>query len=202
MFITFEGCEGCGKTTHIGLLAEYLQKTGKAVLVSREPGGTDFGEQLREILLDARQRLSDRAEIFLFAADRAQHVQNVLQPALEKGKVVLCDRYVDSTYAYQIGGRRLPEDLVNYVIDMSSYGLMPDLTFFLDLPIAEGLKRVADRKETVTRFEQEEKDFHERVRQSFLQLAKASPKRIKVIDAAGSIENTQKQIQKYVAEVI
>ena len=201
MFITFEGCEGCGKTTHIGLLAEYLQKKGKSVLVSREPGGTAFGETLREIVLDTRSHLSDRAEIFLFAADRAQHVQKVIKPALDKGKVVLCDRYIDSTYAYQIGGRQLPENLVNYLVDISSYGLAPDLTFFLDVPIQAGLKRVQDRKEAITRFEQEEQAFHERVRQAFLKLAHANSKRIKIIDAAGSIAETQKQILKYVEGV-
>jgi dTMP kinase len=201
MFISFEGCEGCGKTTHSRTLAEYLREQGKDVLVTREPGGTRFGEKLREILLDAAEDFSDRAEIFLFAADRIQHVQTVIRPALQQGKVVLCDRYIDSTFAYQVGGRRLPRELVNYLIFVSADGLLPDLTFYLDVPPAVGLARAGQRKETATRFEKEDAAFHQRVRQSFLSLVRENPVRIKAIDTAGTISETQAAIQKVLAEV-
>ncbi|MBU0686665.1 MAG: dTMP kinase [Candidatus Margulisbacteria bacterium] len=200
MFITFEGCEGCGKTTHINLLAEYLREKGKEVLVSREPGGTPFGENLREVLLESRRKIVDRAELFLFAADRAQHVEKVIKPALNAGKFVLCDRYIDSTYAYQIGGRQLPEDLVNYINLVSSFGLFPDITFYLDVPAEMGLKRVSDRGAEINRFELEEIKFHDNVRQAYLNLGKENPKRIRIINATGSIESTQQQIRKSIGE--
>ena len=200
MFITFEGCEGCGKTTHINLLADFLSRKGKEVLITREPGGTAFGEQLRDLLLAAEQKLSDRAELFLFAADRSQHVQKVIKPALERGKIVLSDRYVDSTYAYQIGGRQLPKEMVEYLIQTSSYGIMPKLTFFLDTDIDKGLSRVKERAEEITRFELQGMDFHKRVRESFIILAKENPKRIKVVDSSGTIDETQSKIRELVKE--
>ncbi|MFA4858427.1 MAG: dTMP kinase [Candidatus Margulisiibacteriota bacterium] len=204
MFITFEGCEGCGKSTQIGLLAKYLESQGLAVVTTREPGGTVFGQTLREILLADRPSAggpaSREAELFLFAADRAEHVATIIQPALSSGKIVLCDRYLDSTSAYQIGGRGLPEDLVHYINFISSGGLVPDLTIFLDLPVAEGLKRVGKRGGETTGFDKEQLDFHARVYRAYCLLAEQNPSRIRRLDASLTIAALQAQVATLVQE--
>ncbi len=189
MFITVEGIEGSGKSTLIALLAERLEELGHACLVTREPGGCGLGDDLRRILLESERRLDDRAELFLFLADRAQHVTEVLRPALSRGEWVICDRYADSTVAYQGFGRGMDAAMLRSASDVAADGLSPDLTFLLDLPAEEGLRRARLRNLTEGtassegRFEAEELAFHERVRTGFLKLAEMEPSRFAVLDA-------------------
>ena len=182
MFISFEGIEGSGKSTAQRLLAEHLQGLGYDPLLTREPGGCALGRSLRPILLDARTRgLSSRAELYLFLADRAQHVAEVIRPALEAGQTVLCDRYADST---------LDPEHLRRINDMATGGLMPDLTLLLDLPVHCGLERAGlrNREEGTVlsegRFDAESLEFHERVRQGYRSLAAEEPERFAIIDAA------------------
>ena len=191
MFISFEGIEGSGKSTAQRLLAEHLQGLGYDPLLTREPGGCALGRSLRPILLDARTRgLSSRAEFYLFLADRAQHVAEVIRPALEAGQTVLCDRYADSTLAYQGYGRGLDPEHLRRINDMATGGLMPDLTLLLDLPVHCGRERAGlrNREEGTVlsegRFDAESLEFHERVRQGYRSLAAEEPERFAIIDAA------------------
>ena len=191
MFISFEGIEGSGKSTAQRLLAEHLQGLGYDPLLTREPGGCALGRSLRPILLDARTRgLSSRAELYLFLADRAQLVAEVIRPALEAGQTVLCDRYADSTLAYQGYGRGLDPEHLRRINDMATGGLMPDLTLLLDLPVHCGLERAGlrNREEGTVlsegRFDAESLEFHERVRQGYRSLAAEEPERFAIIDAA------------------
>ena len=191
MFISFEGIEGSGKSTAQRLLAEHPQGLGYDPLLTREPGGCALGRSLRPILLDARTRgLSSRAELYLFLADRAQHVAEVIRPALEAGQTVLCDRYADSTLAYQGYGRGLDPEHLRRINDMATGGLMPDLTLLLDLPVHCGLERAGlrNREEGTVlsegRFDAESLEFHERVRQGYRSLAAEEPERFAIIDAA------------------
>ena len=191
MFISFEGIEASGKSTAQRLLAEHLQGLGYDPLLTREPGGCALGRSLRPILLDARTRgLSSRAELYLFLADRAQHVAEVIRPALEAGQTVLCDRYADSTLAYQGYGRGLDPEHLRRINDMATGGLMPDLTLLLDLPVHCGLERAGlrNREEGTVlsegRFDAESLEFHERVRQGYRSLAAEEPERFAIIDAA------------------
>lgn len=197
LFITFEGTEGCGKSTQAKLLERYLKGLGKKVVSSLEPGGTKTGRQIRNILLSTQEPLSQNAELFLFAADRAQHVEEVIKPGLDAGAVVICDRFVDSTIAYQIGGRKLPEELVRYLNAVSSGGLLPDITFLLDLSPAVGLPRAIaasnldnGKIKKVDRFEKEKIAFHEEVRRAYLQIAADDPGRVKVISTEKQDINT------------
>ena len=189
MFITVEGIEGSGKSTLIASLAERLEATGLSCLVTREPGGCRLGEDLRRILLESARRLDDRAELFLFLADRAQHVSEVVRPALSRGEWVICDRYADSTVAYQGYGRGMNTAMLQSASDAAARGLVPELTFLLDLPAEEGLRRARLRNLTEGieasegRFEAEELAFHERVRTGFLKLARMEPARFAVLDA-------------------
>lgn len=190
MFISFEGIEGSGKSTALTLLAQELERRGYDVLRTREPGGCGLGRALRPILLDARTRsLNMRAELYLFLADRAQHVAEVIRPALEAGQIVLCDRYTDSTLAYQGYGRGLDPEKLRRINEMATGGLVPDLTLLMDLPVGLGLERAGlrnQRQGTVLsegRFDAESMDFHERVRQGYLALAAEEPQRIACIDA-------------------
>ena len=191
MFISFEGIEGSGKSTAQRLLAEHLQGLGSDHLLPREQVGCALGRSLRPILLDARTRgLSSRAELYLFLADRAQHVAEVIRPALEAGQAVLCDRYADSTLAYQGYGRGLDPEHLRRINAMATGGLMPDLTLLLDLPVHCGLERAGLRtREEGTvlsegRFDAESLEFHERVRQGYRSLAAEEPERFAIIDAA------------------
>ena len=198
MFITFEGAEGCGKSTQAAMLKEHLEKMGKNVILTQEPGGTALGKGLRKILLDPQVSIDETTEIYLFAADRSDHVSKIIKPALSEGNIVISDRYVDSTLAYQIGGRNLPEDLVRYINMVSSHGLKPDLTILLDVTPVVGLKRAAKRSK-VDRFEQETIEFHQRVREMYLMIAKAEPARVKVINTdEAEIEDVQEQIRDLV----
>ncbi len=200
MFITFEGPEGCGKSTQSKKLKSYLESRGAKVLLTVEPGGTMVGKKIRQLLLDPANVLDDNTEVYLFAADRSEHVGKVILPALKEGKLVISDRFVDSTLAYQIGGRQLPEDLVRYLNMISSKGLIPDLTFVLDVSPEVGLKRAAGRSGP-DRFEKEKLDFHQRVRQKYLEIAKGDTERIVLLSTDGQeIGVVQDRIRKIVGE--
>jgi len=199
LFITFEGGEGSGKTTQIKLLEAALLSRGLQVLATREPGGTETGKEIRRILLDEKNsHLAPMTELLLYAADRAQHVAELLRPALGQGKIALCDRFTDATVAYQGFGRALDMKLIRNLNELGSQGLTPDLTFLLDLPVAIGLKRAKARLEATGksegRFEAEAEAFHEKVRQAYLQLAKAEPRRFVVLQGDDEIEKLHRQI--------
>lgn len=196
MFVTFEGIEGSGKSSVMALMAENLAQNGHEILVTREPGGSGLGRMLRSILLDARSGdLSPAAELHLFMADRAQHVAEVIRPALDNGNVVLCDRYTDSTIAYQGYGRGMNLEDLAQLNRLAADGLNPDLTILLDLPVSVGLTRAGNRnREQGTiisegRFDSESHNFHERVRQGYLAMAARDPERIIVIDADRDLES-------------
>ena len=197
MFITFEGADGCGKTTQMKLLAEYLEKKGIDVVLTREPGAKGLGEKVREILLNYEGPVSDRCESFLFLADRAQNIDIIVNPAVEEGKIVLCDRHIDSTVAYQGYGRGLDIERINMLNNIATNGRKPDLTFVFDIDIETSMARVGKEKD---RMESAGKDFHNRVRQGYLELAKQEPQRIKVIDAAKSIEEIHAEVIKIFEE--
>lgn len=198
LFITFEGPDGCGKTTQMKLLAEYFKKKGKEVVLTREPGGKGLGEKVREILLNYDGEVSDRCESFLFLADRAQNIDIIVNPAVKEGKIVLCDRHIDSTVAYQGYGRGLNIDRINMLNNLATNGKKPDLTLVFDVDVETSMKRVGKEKD---RMESAGIDFHNRVRKGYLELAKQEPKRIKVLDATKSIEEIHKDVINILAEV-
>jgi dTMP kinase len=202
LFITIEGIEGGGKTTQVGLLAAALERAKVAVRVTREPGGTKLGNEIRALLLDSSTSIGRLAELFLILADRAEHVESLIQPALRAGEVVLCDRFADSTLAYQAYGRELPLDAVRTVESIARRDLLPDLTFVLDCPIEIGLARTRSRRgrAAADRFEGEGAGFHERVRQGFLALARADPRRIRVIDGTRTADDVHREIFAVSAE--
>jgi dTMP kinase len=194
IFVTFEGVEGCGKSTQVKRLHERLTERGHTVLVTREPGGTPIAEAIRNVLLDpANEAMAPVAELLLYEAARAQHVAERIRPALDANAVVICDRFADSTSAYQGAGRALPDQMLSAMHHVATGGTWPDLTIVLDVPIEEGLTR-AMKVDAPDRLEQEPIAFHQRVRDSFLALAKQEPNRIKVIDGM--------QTEEAVAEAI
>lgn len=193
VLITFEGGEGCGKSTQIRLLAKQVEAAGLTVRVMREPGGTEVGEAIRAILLDpANAGLNPRAELLLYEAARAQIVAELIEPALEAGEVVLLDRFYDSTTAYQGHARALPLDEVARLNSFATAGLEPDRTVLLDIPAAEGLRRAT--AEATDRLEAEDLAFHERVRSGFLALAAENPGRVVVVDASGSVDEVADRV--------
>ncbi len=198
LFISFEGIEGSGKSTQVGLLAEALRTQGYEVVVTREPGGTPLGQVLRRLLLEPRETsLAPGAELLLMLADRVQHIQEVIAPALQGGKIVISDRFVDSTTAYQGYGRGIALDLLVQLNAFTCGQYLPDVTLLLDLPVADGLQRAGQRQRSATGtdpFEAESLDFHERVRMGFLAVARANPTRIQVVDAARPREEIHKEI--------
>ncbi|MGA2285744.1 MAG: dTMP kinase [Dehalococcoidia bacterium] len=212
LFLAFEGGEGAGKTTQAKLLKERLQGLGKEVVLTREPGGTALGEHLREIILrpterersstDARSSLAPAAELFLFLAARAQLVSEVIRPGLEKGAIVVCDRYSASTIAYQGYGRGLDVEAVRRACDLAAGGLKPDLSILLDIPVSDGLNRKAVEGEAHDAIGGESRDFHERVRQGFQELVAAEPERWLVVDAALSPEEAARTIWPRVVELL
>jgi dTMP kinase len=199
MFITFEGGEGSGKSTHAKLLKKYLEKKGHKVALTFEPGGTKMGRKLRKALLKGEKLVSRYSELFLFAADRAEHVALVVRPGLKAGKIVISDRFIDSTTAYQIGGRKLPEDLVNRLNRLSSDGIVPNITFLLDVPPRVGIMR-GTKNTKKDKFESERLAFHDRVRNAYLRTAKRDKNRVKLISTSGSLEETQDKIRKLIDE--
>ena len=200
LFITFEGTEGAGKSTQIKLLAERLQSLGKQVRLLREPGSTPIGEEIRHTLQHSAQNqgMTPEAELLLINASRAQLVREVIRPALQAGEIVVCDRFYDSTVAYQGYGRGLDLHLVNAIIDFAVGETRPQLTLFLHVPLSISEERRAGRSAVADRFEAAGRKFFERVEQGFLAIAKAEPGRVKYIDATQSIEAVQAQIWKHV----
>jgi dTMP kinase len=207
-FITLEGIEGSGKSTQISLLANHLKSLGIPVVLTREPGGTLIGEQVRKILLDPENTALDpKAELLLYAASRAQHLNEVILPHLGSPAVVLCDRFADATLAYQGYGRNLDIDLIRTLDRIVCEGLRPDITVLLDIDAATGVARARGRNdscglETEARFENEAIAFHERVRQGYLSLARQEPARIKVVDASRSMDDIQIEIRKIVGDIV
>ncbi|HTM07253.1 MAG TPA: dTMP kinase [Verrucomicrobiae bacterium] len=208
-FISFEGGDGSGKTTQLKLLADYLSKRGYDCLCTREPGGTDLGKLMRRVLLEAGDSVISReTELFLYLADRAQHVQEIIRPALAAGKIVLCDRFTDSTVAYQGYGREADLRVLGELNRMASGGLVPDLTFLLDCPADLGLSRTANRMkgqrpgEREDRFEREEAEFHARVRRGFQELARSDPSRVRRLDASRPIEDLHAEIRSIVEQEV
>jgi len=201
-FITVEGTEGVGKSTNMAFIEAWLKKAGKELVVTREPGGTELGEKLRAVLLDAKeQSMCDDTELLLMFAARAQHLQEVIQPALAAGKWVLCDRFTDATYAYQGGGRGIKMSRIAQLEQWVQGDLRPDMTLILDLPVAAGLER-AGKRSAPDRFELEKYDFFNKVRDTYLARAAALPERYHVIDAAPSITKVQQSIQRVLERMV
>jgi len=199
VFITFEGPDGSGKTTQARLLAERLREQRYEVVLTREPGGSDIGDQIRAVLHDLRNTAMDaRTEILLYSASRAQHVAQLIRPALAAGKIVISDRYADSTLAYQGYGRELDLETLRTVTAFATGGLVPDLTLYLDIPPQEGLQRRRLGGDEWNRLDAEALEFHQRVRAGFLQLVRLEPERWVVIDSTHSIEEVQAEIKALV----
>lgn len=191
LFITFEGVEGAGKTTQIGLVAQALRSEGHNVVLTREPGGSPLAERIRALILEAGEDQPEpRTEVLLLQAARAQHVEKFIKPHLENGDIVVCDRFYDSTIAYQIHARELDEEFTRLAIEYAVDGTHPDLTVVLDLDVEEGLRRQTARN----RMENEEVSFHKAVRSGFLKQAAAEPGRIRVIDASGTVEEVHERV--------
>lgn len=202
MFITFEGTEGVGKTTQIRAMASIFEKAGKTVLITREPGGTPMGEEIRDILLAHRhERVAPMTELLLMFAARAQHVDTVIKPALARGEWVICDRFVDATYAYQGGGRQVPETQISALEKLVLNDFQADFTIILDAPVKIGLERVKGRGTHPDRFEQEKLDFFEKVRAVYLKRAK-NQSRYKVVDASQSLEAVELVITHMAEEIL
>ena len=200
-FITIEGAEGVGKTTSIAFIEEYFKQAGRKILLTREPGGTPLAEKIRELLLDARQTsIADDTELLLMFAARAQHLQEKIIPALQTGQWVICDRFTDATYAYQGGGRGIDTARIEVLEEWVQGELRPDMTLLLDLPVDLGLKRAGERS-APDRFEQEQQAFFERVRATYLDIARAEPQRYRIIDASGSIDEVQSRIRRVLDEL-
>lgn len=212
MFITLEGIEGSGKTTQMLSIVEFLEARGRDVLVLREPGGTPLGDMARDILLNSSEvsdAMTVEAELLLYETSRAELVSKVICPALSEGRFVVCDRFTDSTVAYQHFGRGLSRDVVDNLNAFATKGLTPDLTIVFDLPATEGLGRALKRIEAAgsgvnseDRFEREAIDFHERVRAGYLELAREAPARIKVVNAGRGIKEVTIEISRLMGEVM
>ena len=201
-FITVEGSEGVGKSSNLAFIEDFLRKAGINIVRTREPGGTSLGESVRELLLDARQTaMCDDMELLLMFAARAQHLAEVIRPALEAGQWVLCDRFTDATYAYQGGGRGVPMERIQVLEDWVQGELRPDHTLLLDMPVADGLQRAGARSEP-DRFEQEQQAFFERVRETYLARANAEPGRIHVIDASPTLDVVQTHIASVLQQML
>jgi len=207
-FVTFEGIDGSGKSTQLRLLNNFLRTKGYNALITREPGGTPVGLRLRAALLDASEEVDPLTELLVFAADRAQHVRRVIRPALEAGQIVISDRYADATVAYQGAGRGFPPALIQEIVQLATEGLKPDLTVLFDLGIEESTSRTTRRSTGKSskigrdRLDIEDAEFHARVRDAYLQLARAEPERVKVIDSSGPVERTQEQLKTIIVSFL
>ncbi len=196
-FITFEGIDGCGKSTQMRMLASVLRLQKIEVVTTREPGGTPLGQRLRHALLEAEGQVDPLAELLLYAADRAQHVRTLVGPALASGHIVLSDRYADATVAYQGAGRGFEPETVAEIVALATGGLKPDLTLLFDLPVAEARERASHRTRNGRpgdRLDSENETFHARVREAYLQIAEAEPARVRVVNALDSIEETHTRV--------
>jgi len=199
-FITFEGIEGSGKSTQAALLKAFLEEQGLEVLVTREPGGSPIGEQIRHVLLDpGNHGMVPLAELLLYEASRCQHVEAVIRPALERGNAVICDRFFDASTAYQGYARGLGIKMVGELNLVATGGRKPDLTIVLDLPVEMGLRRLG---RNLDRIEREAVEFHERVRQGYLRIAEDEPDRVKVVNAAGTVDDTFSDVKDLVEKLI
>jgi dTMP kinase len=208
-FITFEGIEGCGKTTQVRIAGDDLRKRRIPVLVTEEPGGAPLGKHIRKLLLNQGDfRMDAKAELLLFSAARAQHVQEVILPALAADRVVLCDRFSDATLAYQGFGRGLDLEFIHGLNAFSAAGLKPDLTILFDLPVETGLARAISRISHIRgalredRFEQEDRAFHEKIRDGYLLLAKDEPERFRVIDASRDMQAIHQEVCAIIGAVV
>lgn len=199
LFITFEGTDGCGKTTQIERLKEFFEAQGRKVVLTREPGAKGLGIKLREILLNYDGEVSPNCESFLFLADRAQHVDILIKPAIERGEIVLCDRHTDSTVAYQGYGRGLDLNQIKMLNEIATSGLKPDITFVFDIDTATAQQRVGKTKD---RMESAGLEFFERVRKGYLEIAKSEPQRVKVLDATKTIEEISEKVVEYIKEIV
>ncbi len=202
LFLTFEGGDGSGKSTQSALLTEWLAGLGRTVVHSREPGGTELGLELREIILHRRGYIAPRAEALLYAADRAHNIATVVRPALERGDIVIQDRYLDSSVAYQGAGRILDGGEVRDVSLWAAEGLLPDLTVLLDLDVEAGRSRLDDARTRYDRLEAEAAEFHHRVRDAYLALADAEPQRFLVLDASQPVDALAARIRERVTELL
>ena len=207
-FVSFEGGDGTGKTTQIHALENFLLQQGLSCVVTREPGGTSLGKLIRRLLLEiGDQDIPPSTELFLYLADRAQHVNEIIRPALAAGKIVLCDRFTDSTLAYQGYGRGIDLKLLGQLNNVADDGVRPDLTFLLDCPVSEGLGRTSHRPNVEgqpreDRFEHETLDFHEKIRSGFLIMARANPARFRVIDSSRSKDEVSREIVRIAEQEI
>lgn len=199
LFITFEGGDGCGKSTQLGLVKKYLEEKGLTTLTTREPGSIGLGQKLREVLLHYDGDVASRAEAFLFLADRAQHIEKIVKPAINDGIVVLCDRHTDSSVAYQGYGRGEDIEQINMLNNLATQGIKPDLTLLFDVSTEVAQTRVGNEKD---RMESAGIDFHKKVRQGYLEIAKQELERVKVIDSNLSIEEVFAQVKKIIDELI
>ncbi|WP_159602709.1 dTMP kinase [Agromyces humi] len=202
VFITLEGGDGSGKTTQAEVLGRWLQEAGRTVVRTREPGGTEVGVEVREIVLHHRGDIAPRAEALLYAADRAHHVATLVRPALERGDVVIQDRYIDSSVAYQGAGRVLDPEAVRGLSEWATEGLRPDLTVLLDLDAAAARGRLDEARTRYDRLEAEASEFHDRVRAAYLSLAEAEPERFLVVDASRPVDEIAGAIRARVAGLL
>ena len=202
LFITFEGPEGGGKSTNLGVFARALSDAGCEPLITREPGGTPIAERIREVLLSHHDEpMESDAELLLVFAARAQHLNSLIRPALAQGRVVISDRFTDATYAYQGGGRGIDKDRISVLENWVQGVLRPDLTLVFDLPVELGMERARARSQ-LDRFEVEEMTFFEAVRRTYLERAAVSPERYRIIDASGSLNEVREAMQPVIAEVL
>lgn len=199
LFITFEGADGCGKTTQLELLAKYLEEKSFDILITREPGAKGLGEKLRDILLNYDGVVSDRCESFLFLADRAQHIDTIVTPAVNEGKIVLCDRHIDSSVAYQGYGRMQDVNRIDMLNMIATNNRRPDLTIVFDIDVETSMARVGAQKD---RMESAGVEFFNRVRDGYLEIAKQEPNRVKVLDATKSIEDIHKEVIKLINSLL
>ena len=199
-FITFEGIDGCGKSTQLRMLTSELRVRGLPVVATREPGGTPLGQKLRAALLDVKEEVDPLTELLVFAADRAQHVRKHLLPALERNQIVLSDRYADATVAYQGAGRGFKPELIEEIVQLATDGLKPDLTLLFDLSVADAAIRTRKRVQSkrTDRLDVEDEDFHTRVRNAYVEIANGEPDRFRIIDARGSANETQRRVLEIV----
>ncbi len=202
-FISIEGIEGAGKSTQLTFIENYLKQQGINVIVTREPGGTGLGEQIRELLLSPRDDgMAVDTELLLMFAARAEHVEQVIKPAIQRGDWVISDRFVDATFAYQGGGRGISTERIKQISDWTLRDLQTDVTFLFDLPVELGQQRVISRKGDIDRFEQEKADFFQKIRDCYLQRSQQEPNRIKVIDASKSINDIEIQLSMILDQLI
>lgn len=202
-FISIEGIEGAGKSTQLAFIQRYLTEKNIKLTVTREPGGTELGEQIRGLLLAPTEKgMAVDTELLLMFAARAEHIEQLIKPALKRGEWVLSDRFTDATFAYQGGGRGIDKQRITEIANWTLKGINPDMTLLFDLPVELGQQRVLSRNQGVDRFEQEKVDFFQRIRERYLERAHDEPNRIKIIDASQSIADIELQITKHLQPLV